>query len=294
VAPHARRTALLGQDPLLFPHLSALDNVAFGPRSAGGSRATSRAAATRMLAELQVTELAERRPGELSGGQAQRVAVARALAADPEVLLLDEPMAALDVDVAPALRQTLRRILPGRTTVIVTHDVLDALMLADRVVVIEDGRVAEEGPTAEVLARPRSGFAARLSGLNLVRGQWSGEHVTGLDGVSILGLAEPGLVVGESVVATFRPSAVAVYREGAGGSPRNRFGVRVDALEPVGEVIRVRAGALAADITPAAVADLDLVPGLEVTFSVKATEVSIYPVPGLGEGAVDGVVPADR
>ena len=177
VAPHARRTALLGQDALLFPHLDALENVAFGPRSRGTSRGTARADAQRWLDEVGVGDLAHRRPRQLSGGQAQRVAVARALAADPRVLLLDEPMAALDVAVQPALRQVLRRVLTGRTAIVVTHDPLDALLLADRVVVLESGRVVEEGPSKDVLARPRSAFAGRLAGLNLVRGTWHDDAV---------------------------------------------------------------------------------------------------------------------
>ena len=169
-APHRRGTALLAQEPLLFPHLTALDNVAFGPRSAGAGRAQARETARHWLAEVDAADLAGRRPGELSGGQAQRVAVARALAADPGLLLLDEPMAALDVHAAPLLRRLLKRVLAGRRAIIVTHDVLDAYMLADRVIVLEEGRITEDGPTREVLQRPRSRFAAGLAGLNLVAG----------------------------------------------------------------------------------------------------------------------------
>ncbi|HEY0949433.1 sulfate/molybdate ABC transporter ATP-binding protein, partial [Nocardioides sp.] len=179
VPPHDRRVALLAQDPLLFPHLSVLENVAFGPRSRGAGRRESHAAARRWLEEVDAADLADRRPAEVSGGQAQRIAVARALAADPRLLLLDEPMAALDVAVAPALRQTLRRVLAERTVVLVTHDVLDALLLADRVVVLDEGRVVEQGPSAEVLARPRSPFAARIAGLNMVTGAWRDGAVHG-------------------------------------------------------------------------------------------------------------------
>ena len=149
--------ALLAQEPLLFPHLTVLDNVAFGPRSLGRSRSDARAAAERWLAEVEATDLSGRKPHQLSGGQAQRVAIARALAAEPQLLLLDEPMAALDVAVTPALRQVLKRVLVEQTAIIVTHDLLDALLLADRVIVVEDGSIVESGPCAEVLARPRSG-----------------------------------------------------------------------------------------------------------------------------------------
>ncbi|SDD48512.1 sulfate/molybdate ABC transporter ATP-binding protein [Nocardioides lianchengensis] len=276
VAPHDRRVALLAQEPLLFPHLSVLDNVAFGPRSAGARRAVSRETARHWLAEVGAGDLADRSPARLSGGQGQRVAVARALAADPRLLLLDEPMAALDVAVAPALRQTLRRVLADRSVVVVTHDALDALLLADRVVVLEDGRVAEEGPAAEVLARPRSAFAARIAGLDMLRGRWDG-GVRTADGSLVHGLVTgPEPEPGDPVVAVFRPAAVAVYREPPGGSPRNAFAVEVTDLEPLGDQVRVRAGDLAADVTTYAAAELDLAPGTWVTFSVKASEVAVY------------------
>jgi len=276
VPPHARRTALLGQDALLFPHLDALENVAFGPRSAGTSRGSARAEAQRWLDEVGVGELAGRRPAQLSGGQAQRVAVARALAADPRVLLLDEPMAALDVAVQPALRQVLRRVLADRTAVVVTHDPLDALLLADRVVVLEDGRVAEDGPSREVLSRPRSTFAARLAGLNLVRGTWRGGAVRA-EGIDVHGLvAGPAPADGDAAIAAFRPQAVAVYREQVHGSPRNAYPVTVTDVEPRADVVRVHAGDLAADVTVQAAADLELAPGSRVTFTVKATEVTVY------------------
>ncbi|MFL6107286.1 MAG: sulfate/molybdate ABC transporter ATP-binding protein [Marmoricola sp.] len=277
VAPHRRGIALLAQDPLLFPHLSVLDNVAFGPRNSGLARPAARAQAQHWLDEVGVGDLAARRPGELSGGQAQRVAVARALAADPRLLLLDEPMASLDVEVTPALRQTLRRVLADRTSVIVTHDVLDALLLADRVVVLENGRVVEDGDTRVVLTRPRSRFAARLAGVNLLAGTWSGDHVRLDDGGVLYGMAaEPLPQPGDRVVATFKPHAVAVYRDLPQGSPRNSFGVRIDELEPLGDLIRLRTEQLSADVTLQAAADLDLVPGTWAAFSVKATEIDVY------------------
>jgi molybdate transport system ATP-binding protein len=278
VPPHARRTALLGQEPLLFPHLDALENVAFGPRSAGTPRSSARAHAQRWLDEVGVGELSGRRPSQLSGGQAQRVAVARALAAEPALLLLDEPLAALDVAVLPALRQTLRRVLADRTAVVVTHDPLDALLLADRVVVLSDGRVVEEGPSADVLSRPRSPFAARLAGLNLVAGVWRSGSVVSAEGLTVHGLVsgEPP-ADGEGAIATFRPAAVAVYRDPVEGSPRNAFEVTVTELEPLADLIRVHAGPLHADVTVQAVAELGLEAGLAVTFVVKATEVSLYP-----------------
>jgi molybdate transport system ATP-binding protein len=276
VAPHARGVALLAQEPLLFPHLSVLDNVAFGPRSVGRSRKLSRDIARRWLAEVDATELADRKPPQLSGGQAQRIAVARALAADPQLLLLDEPMAALDVAVAPAMRQMLRRVLDGRAAIIATHDILDALLLADRVVVMEGGRIVEDGPTVQVLSRPRSEFAARIAGLNMVRGNLEGRAVRGPNGVVIEGLAEMPMDEGDPAVAVFRPSSVAVYLTPPGGSPRNAVDVTITELEPHGDQVRVRAQDLSADITASSVADLDLAPQTPVTFTIKASEVAIY------------------
>jgi molybdate transport system ATP-binding protein len=276
-APHHRGTALLAQEPLLFPHLSALDNVAFGPRSAGLSRPASREAARHWLREVDAESLASRRPAQLSGGQAQRIAIARSLAANPEVVLLDEPMAALDVHAAPLLRRLLKRVLAGRRAIIVTHDVLDALMLADRIIVLDNGRIAEEGPTKEVLRKPRSPFAARLAGLNLLTGILSGDGITSGDGLHLAGHLEDIGRAGGDGIAVFPPSAVSVFPTAAHGSPRNTLPVTITDLEPHGDQVRVRAGGLSADITPAASADLGLAPGMTVYFVIKATAVSIYP-----------------
>lgn len=281
-APHRRGTALLAQEPLLFPHLSVLENVAFGPRSAGVRRHDARKSALRWLAEVEATELQSRRPAQLSGGQAQRVSVARALATDPGLLLLDEPMAALDIHAAPLLRRLLKRVLAGRRAIIITHDVLDALMLADRVVILESGRIAEQGPTRGILQSPRSRFAAGLAGLNLVSGTLAGHGLLAGD-LEIYGQHDelPGqLPAGSPGVAVFPPSAVSVFLTAAHGSPRNSFAVTVTDLEPYGDRIRIRAGdggQLSADVTPEAAADLGLVPGLRVYFVVKAAAVTIYP-----------------
>lgn len=277
VPPHARGTALLAQEPLLFPHLSVLENVAFGPRSAGISRREAHQTARHWLAEVEATELAGRRPGQLSGGQAQRVAVARALATNPELLLLDEPMAALDVHAAPLLRRLLKRVLANRMAIIITHDVLDAYMLADQVIVVEGGRITEQGLTREVLAKPRSRFAAGLSGLNLLTGTVTADGLIADDGRAIAGLLGDGAVPGDAGAATFPPAAVSIYPGAEHGSPRNTFQVTVTDLEPHGDLIRVRAGDLAADITPAAAAELGLAPGSVVYFVIKATAIAVYP-----------------
>ena len=276
VPPHARGVALLAQEARLFPHLSVLDNVAFGPRSTGMPRGRAREVARHWLAQVDADAFADRRPAVLSGGQAQRVAIARALATEPHLLLLDEPLSALDVDSAPAIRQLLRRVLEGRTTIVVTHDILDAVLLADDVAVLEGGRVVEEGPTSRVLTRPTSRFAARIAGLNLVRGTAHGTTVSTPEGLHVEGLSEEVLADGAAAVAVFSPSAVGVYRVAPSGSPRNVVHATVTELEPHGHQVRVHTAYLSADITPAALADLALAPGTEVVLTVKASEVAVY------------------
>jgi molybdate transport system ATP-binding protein len=264
--------------------------VAFGPRSKGSSRRDAKAEAMRWLDAVDAAEFADRRPTQLSGGQAQRIAIARALAADPALLLLDEPMAALDVAVAPALRQLLRKVLArtGRTALLVTHDLIDALSLADRVVVLDAGKIVEDGPTRSVLARPRSSFAARIAGVDLITGTAEAHALLTPDGVRIQGMVDPACESGRKAVAVFSPAAVAVHLTLPTGSPRNHLAVIVTELEPRGELIRVHATIkgthstgenddLLADITAASAADLELVPGKSVHYAIKATEVRIYP-----------------
>lgn len=293
VPPHRRRMVLLAQQALLFPHLTAAANVAFGPRSQGLSRREARAAADRWLAAVDATRFADRRPAQLSGGQAQRIAIARALAADPALVLLDEPMAALDVTVAPVLRQLLRRVLrdTGRTALLVTHDLIDALTLADRVIVVEAGRIVEDGPTRTVLAQPRSPFTARIAGINLIAGTSDGHHLATEDGTRISGMLDPGCQPGEAAVAVFQPSAVAVHRTETAGSPRNHLPVTVTELEPRGGIIRVHTApitgtvGLLADITAASAADLALQPGSRVHLAIKATEITIYSAAEVTDGS---------
>jgi molybdate transport system ATP-binding protein len=283
-----RRVGLLMQDALLFPHLSVAANVAFGARNGKRlARRASRAAAERWLAEVEVADLADRKPRQLSGGQAQRVALARALAADPDVLLLDEPLAGLDVSVAAAMRKVLRNVLvrDGRSSVLVTHDLLDVVTLADQVIVLESGRVVESGTTATVLAAPRSSFGARFAGINLVSGR-AGAGATLVTGWQQIwhGGFDDGVTEGDPVVGTFHPSAVAVYRDKPQGSPRNTVEVVIAELDSRGPAIRVRADeqpdgspGLSADITAESAADLRLGPGERVYFTVKSQEVSIHP-----------------
>ncbi|NLG56309.1 MAG: ATP-binding cassette domain-containing protein [Rhodococcus sp.] len=285
IPPHKRAVALLAQQPLLFPHLSVAANVAFAPRAAGASRRVARDAAYTWLEAVDALEFARRRPHQLSGGQAQRVAVARALAADPKVLLLDEPLAALDVSAAPAIRSLLRDVLRSgeRMALVVTHDILDALAFADRAVVIESGHIAEEGPVREVLSRPRSDFGARIAGVNMMAGTANETGLTARDGVVVTGNVDTQCRIGGDAVAVFAPHAVAIYLSPPEGSPRNLFEVQVTELTTRGAVVVV-AGALTsspstvltAEITAAAAADLQLVPGAKVCFVVKATEVAVH------------------
>jgi molybdate transport system ATP-binding protein len=290
VPTHARRVGLLLQDALLFPHLSVAANVAFAPRSGDRkrSRRDARATAARWLDQVDAAELAGRMPRQLSGGQAQRVALARALAADPDVLLLDEPLAGLDVSTAAAMRKLLRNTLTrdGRSAVMITHDVLDVLTLADRVLILESGRIVETGSATSVLAAPRSRFGARFAGVNLVSG------IAGQDGTlrtewgtAWHGVPADDVVVGQPAVGVFTPAAVAVYRDKPHGSPRNTLEVVVAELDSRGPALRLRADeqpdggpGLAADITAESAAELRVAPGERVYFSVKAQEIAVHPV----------------
>lgn len=284
VPAHERGVAMLAQQPMLFPHMTVAANVAYGPRCRGISRADARDVARRWLAAVDAESLARRRPRELSGGQAQRVAIARALATEPGVLLMDEPMAALDVAVAPALRRLLRDILHAdrRTAVIVTHDILDALAIATTVIVVDRGRIVERGTVREVLTAPRSDFAARVAGVNLVSGTVVEPGVIRTArGDRVFGVGGPE--VGTAAVAIFSPTAVSIDTRTPHGSPRNVFRTTVTALDVHGATVRVRGGdqpdgssALVAEVTPAAVAELDLTPGREVYFVVKAVEVRLH------------------
>lgn len=287
VPAHRRRIASLSQRAMLFPHLSVRDNVAFAPRSARLGRTRSREIAEEFLALVGVIDLAGRRVSQISGGQAQRVAIARALAAGPELLLLDEPLAALDVEVASEIRQILRRVLTGQretAAIVVTHDLLDVLALADRVVVLAEGRIVESGGVQQVLSTPRSGFAARLAGVNLVRGRFGDGGLQVGEAAHALVMGEPteSPVIGDPAVALFRPNTVAIHLDPVAGSPRNCWPMQIRSLEAFAQGVRVRGhhaalGEVSADITAAAAAELGLEVGDECWFAVKATQVQILP-----------------
>jgi molybdate transport system ATP-binding protein len=266
VAVRERPVGMAFQDQLLFPHLSALDNVAFGPRSRGVGRDEARRTAQEWLDRFAVGDLSGRKPRQLSGGQAQRVSIARALATHPQVLLLDEPFAGLDVGVATSLRVELARHLSSYDGIalLVTHDAIDALTLADVVWVLDDGQLVQVGPPREVAARPLTGHVARLVGLNVLED--------------------------EGRFLSFSPRAVTVSPSEPSGSARHRWAGTVTSLAPHGDAVRLLVSGehdLLADVTPEAVAELELTPGREVWLSVKETAVRSY-------AAAPGQVAADR
>jgi molybdate transport system ATP-binding protein len=282
VPPHKRGIAMLSQQGMLFPHLTVAQNVAFAPAAAHLSRVEVRSRTKRWLDAVDATDLADRKPGQLSGGQSQRVALARALAADPDLLLLDEPFSALDVDVVHRIRSMLRRILLDRTrtTLLVTHDIADAVTLADSAIILGEGKIVAQGPVRELLASPVNQFAAQLAGLNLISGRWSG-GVLESGRFAIAGMVDETPAAGASAMAAFSPRAVAVYREPPSGSPRNVVKGVVVQVVPQGDLARVDClvgdGVVTAAITWAAVSELGLVADHEVALVIKATEVTIYP-----------------
>ncbi|MEL3950633.1 ABC transporter permease [Streptomyces sp. LNU-CPARS28] len=284
LAPHRRGVAWVPQDGALFPHLTALGNTAYGLRAQGVPRAEARRAAQAWLDRLGVGHLAHRRPAQLSGGQAGRVALARALAARPRLLLLDEPLAALDQTTRAHVRHTLRGHLDGfgGVCLIVTHDPVEAVSLADRVLVLDDGRAVQDAPPAEVTRHPRSPWVARMLGRNAWPGAVASDGTLALAGGGRLVVADP-LDAGVRALAVIAPEAVSVHREKPAGSPRNVWAGTVREITTAGSRLRVLvtspdAPDLVAEITPAAAAELALADGAAVWTSVKATEVSVVPL----------------
>ncbi|WP_329206443.1 ABC transporter permease [Streptomyces sp. NBC_00683] len=278
--PHRRGVAWVPQDGALFPHMNALANTAYGLHARGVPRAEARHSAQQWLDRLGVGHLAHRRPAQISGGQAQRVALARALAARPRLLLLDEPLAALDQTTRAHVRHTLRRHLDGfgGVCLIVTHDPVEAVALADRVLVLDEGRALQDAPPAEVTRHPRSPWVARMLGRNAWPGIATAEGIQ-LTGGGTLVAAEP-LPPGTDSLAVIAPEAVAVHRDRPTGSPRNVWPGTVREITTSGSRLRVlitsdRAPDLVAEITPQAVAELGLAEGTPVWTSVKATEATV-------------------
>ena len=280
LSPQERQIGVVFQDHRLFRHLSARDNVAFGPRSRGLSRAEARARADDWLARLDCQHLATRRPDDLSGGESQRIALARALAQEPRALLLDEPTSALDAGARMEVRAELLRHVAGLDipTVLVTHDPVEAMVMADRLVVLEGGRVVQSGGPQEIAQRPLTPYVASLLGLNLYAGRPVGDHVE-LDGGGVL--VPRAIPAAERVLVTVPPAAIAVHlREPADSSPRNVWPGRIVSIEQGPNQVRLRVSGppeALVDVTLSAVTGLDLRPGLEVWLSVKASETDCYP-----------------
>jgi molybdate transport system ATP-binding protein len=276
----ARRPAgYVFQDYRLFPHLSVAENVAFSPRVRGLGKAAARSAARYWLGRLGLTDLAGRKPAELSGGQAQRVALARALAGEPALLLLDEPLSALDartrLDVQAELRQHLADF--AGPCLLVTHDPLEALVLADRLLVLEDGQIVQDGTPAQVARQPATEYVAKLVGLNLYAGHADGAAVTLSAGGSFV---VPGHGRHGDVLVAVRPSSVVVGTEPPHAtSARNIWSAKVTGLTMLADRVRLdldgQPPALA-DVTATAVTELTLRPGRQVWLSVKATDLEVY------------------
>ncbi|HEY8798058.1 MAG TPA: ABC transporter ATP-binding protein [Candidatus Dormibacteraeota bacterium] len=273
-----RSIGVVFQDYLLFPHLSVLENVAFGMRSRGVPSREASDKATQWVDRVGLSAYVQDKPDALSGGQRQRVALARALAPDPRLLLLDEPLAALDVTTRAEVRRDLKRHLasfPG-LRLVVTHDPLEAATLADRLVVMENGRLVQTGTPAEVTERPRSQYVADLVGVNLLRGQADHGFVrVSEESVIAAAAAEAG-----DVFAVIHPRAVALHQRRPEGSPRNAWQGRVSVIELLGGRVRVRVEAevpLVAEVTPAAMSDLGVEEGGQLWVSFKATDVGVYP-----------------
>jgi molybdate transport system ATP-binding protein len=278
VPPEKRPISLMFQDYLLFPHMSALENVAFGLRSTGTDKKTAREKASQTLARLDLDGLGEAKPGSMSGGQQQRVAMARALVTDPKLLLLDEPLAALDVSTKTDVRRLLRDVLrqSSAANVLVTHDLLDAVALGDRMIVLENGQIVQTGTPAEVTARPRSRYVADLTGVNLLRGTAQGPLLELDDGGQLICA---GSATGPTL-AVITPAAVSVSRQRPEGQQENTWPGTVRAVDLMGDRVRVRIEgkpAITAEVPPAAVDELRLDDGGELWATVNPAAITVYP-----------------
>ena len=279
VEPEHRPVGFVFQDYLLFDHLTVIENVAYGLRARGASKADARLVAGEWLDRVDLADYAEQRPRHLSGGQAQRAALARALATDPRLLLLDEPLAALDVATRSAVRRDLRRHLSSfdGIRVLVTHDPVDAYALADRVAILDTGQIVQIGTLADVTAHPRSRYVADLVGVNLVTGSVADGVLTTPTGAQVvIADARPG-----TSFAVIRPHSISLVRDRpVGSSARNTWSGTITDIDRLGDRVRVGVHGempLTAEITVAALEALELRAGDDVHASVKATDIEVYP-----------------
>jgi molybdate transport system ATP-binding protein len=280
VVPNHRPIGMVFQDYLLFPFLNVADNVAFGLRGRGVPKREARRRSEEWLGRVGLADRLSAKPGQLSGGQAQRVALARALATDPAVLLLDEPLAALDAGARIEIRAELRRQLRGTkgARLLVTHDPLDAVVLCDRVIVVEAGRITQQGTTSEISTHPRSRYVADLVGVNFYEGSAQGGTVT-LDRSGRQVVVADDAIVGPVFVAV-HPEAVTLGLDvDPNTSARNRWTGVVASIDQVGQRVRVRVVGdvpIVAEITPESLTRLGIDLDSSVVATFKATEVRVY------------------
>lgn len=280
VPPEGRRVGLMFQNYALFEHMTVEDNIAFGPRSRGLKTEAARLAAAEWTHAFDLASLASRKASDLSGGQAQRVAMARTMAANPEMILLDEPLAALDIETRATVRRALAKNLSmfDGPRLLITHEPAEAFLLADDIYVIEDGQITQTGTAADIRQRPATPYVAALAGSNFLTGMVHRGAIS-VDN-SDLKLRTSDTSQRGAVIVTIHPNAVALHPAQPVGSPRNTWPAVVESIEVLGDVARVYLGAplpLAADVTPGAVSQLNLSAGSPIWVAIKATEVTVAP-----------------
>ena len=280
VPPQHRQAGVVFQKYLLFEHLDVTENILFAATVKRIATSDIRKSVHGYIDSFGLSGLESRKPSELSGGQRQRVAIARALSSIPKLLLLDEPLAALDVETKGNLRKLLNEHLAyfRGPRLLITHDPVDAFLLADRIVILENGRITQQGPTSELAQRPATPYAAALAGLNLLVGTNAAGTLTIENSEQLLATADTQTT--GPVLITINPNAIALHESQPHGSPRNSWSTRVVSVEGTGDVVRVTLAApipLNVDVTPGAIEAMGLTPGQVVWASVKATEVFVNP-----------------
>jgi molybdate transport system ATP-binding protein len=314
--PQERAYGYVFQDYVLFPHLNVFENVAFGLRTQRLPRLEVRMRVQEALARVHLSDLGQRRPAQLSGGQQQRVALARAIVLAPQLLLLDEPLAALDVQTRREVRQELRQLLSeiDVTTVMVTHHYLDALFFGDQILVLDHGRVIQQGGQQELREQPRSSYVAELAGVNFFRG-----HITSYESGAMCrvridqsvadeergsrpifhaeiiaslrenDLHEQELAPGAEVNVVIDPRSITLHNTPPESSARNLLhGEIVHILYLAGSMgrddgrVRISLSLepgnlpLTAEITETSATRMNLVEGQHIYATFKATEASVY------------------